>query len=105
MYRNMYDDTVEHYDIMALKQKLIDMPDRAQTLTQKSAEALEYRSSTEHGKEPCQDRKLQYNVHMSFRDIGPRGMCRGHRDVDLVAPRKGLEGLKYASLHIISILR
>jgi hypothetical protein len=39
-------------------------------------------------------------MHMSLRDIGSRGMSRGHRDVDLVAPWKGLEGLKYASLHI-----
>jgi hypothetical protein len=40
MYRNMYEDAVEHYDIMALERKLIDAPDRAQTLTRKSAEAL-----------------------------------------------------------------
>jgi hypothetical protein len=105
MYRNMYEDTFEHYDIMVLGRKLIDAPNRVQTLTRKSAEALEHRSSAEHGKGPCQDRILQYDIHMSFRDIGPRGMSRGHRDVNLVAPWKGLEGPKYASLHMISVLR
>jgi hypothetical protein len=77
----MHEDVHEHHDVMALVRRLIDAPDRVQTLTRKSAEALEYRSSAEHGKGPCQDRILQYDTDMSFRDIGPRGMSRGHRDV------------------------
>jgi hypothetical protein len=105
VHRGMHEDIHEHHDVMALVRRSIDATDRSQMLTWKSAEALGYRLSAEHGIVPCQDRILQYDIHTSFRDIGPRGMSRGHRDVNLVAPWKGLEGLKYASLQIISLLR
>jgi hypothetical protein len=105
VHRCTHKDIHEHHDVMVLVRKLIDAPDQVQMLTRKSAGALEYRSSAEHGKGPCQDRILQYDIHMSFRDIGPHGMSQGHRDVNLVAPWKGLEGPKYASLHITSISR
>jgi hypothetical protein len=83
MYVHRYtrEDVHKHHDVMALVRGSIDATDRFQMLTRKSAEALGYRLSAKHGIVPCQDRKLQYNIHMSFRDIGPRGMGRGHRDV------------------------
>jgi hypothetical protein len=101
----MREDRREHHDVMALvwgrSTRLIEFRrsrgDRPR--------ALGHRPSAEHGIVPCQDRKIHCNMYMSLRDIGSRGMSRGHRDVDLVAPWKGLEGPKYASLHIISVLR
>jgi hypothetical protein len=105
VYRYMHEDTIEHHDVMALERKLINATDRFQMLTRKSAEAIEYRSSAEHGKVPCQEINNHYNTHVLCRDIGPHRMCTGHRDVELVAPWKRQEELKYASLHIISILR
>jgi hypothetical protein len=105
MYRYMHKDTIKHHDVMALERKLINATDRFQTLTRKLAEVLEYRSSAKHGKVPCQEINNHYNTHVLRRDIRPHGMCTGHRDVELAAPWKGQEELKYASLHIISILR
>jgi hypothetical protein len=53
----MYEASIEHHDVMALERGLIYVTDRIQTLTRKSAEALEYRSSAEHQKVLCQDIK------------------------------------------------
>jgi GTP cyclohydrolase I len=81
----MYEEVLECHDVMVFEWKLIDTPDRVQMLMQKSAKALEYQSSAKHGKMLCQEINIHCNIHVLCRDIGPHGMCSGHRDVELVA--------------------